>query len=51
MKKWIFCDCNENSNEVGIGVVIQNSKSEVITYLFEKILLPSSVFTLEILTA
>ena len=51
MKKWIFCDCNENSNEVGIDVVIQNSKSKVITYLFEKILLPSSVFILEILTA
>ena len=51
MKKWIFCDCNEDSNEVGVGVVIPNSKSEVMIDLFEKILLPSSVVTLEILIA
>ena len=52
LKKWIVCDCNEDSNEVGVGVgvVIQNSKSEVIANLSEKISLLSLVVTLKILT-
>ena len=41
----------KDSNETGLGVVIQYDKGEVMATLAEKILLPTSVELLESLTA